>query len=101
MQDNGGVCATGVAIFASALDRVAVLNGIPQEERSWRHSSIGSRIRFLTSLAGDPCRAVRFERLIGRVKIGMLTLAIMGLAVCVYYWMVVPVPAVLRMANGE
>lgn len=98
---GGGVCATGVAVFVSALDRVAVLNGIPHEERSWRHSSIGSRIRFLTSLAGDPRRAIRFERVIGRVKIGMLTLAILGLALCVYYWMVVPVPAVLRIASGE
>ncbi len=93
-REGVGVCATGAAIFVSALDRVAVLNGIPHQERSWRHSSIGSRMRFLTSLAGDPRRTARFERLIRRVKIGMLTVAIIGSAVCVYYWTVVPVPAV-------
>jgi methylenetetrahydrofolate dehydrogenase (NADP+)/methenyltetrahydrofolate cyclohydrolase len=82
------VCATGVAVFTSALDRVAVLSGIPHEERNWRHSSIGSRIRFLTSLAGDPARVARFNRLIRRVKTGMLTVAIIGLAICVYYWSV-------------
>ncbi len=86
----GRVCATGAAIFASALDRVAVLNGIPHEERSWRHSSIGSRIRFLTSLAGDPRRAASFERLLRRVKAAVLTVAVVGAAITVYYWIVVP-----------
>lgn len=99
-QEGDGVCATGAAIFVSALDRVAVLNGIPHEERSWRHSSIGSRMRFLTSLAGDPRRTARFERLIARIKTGLLTTAIIGSVVCVYYWTVVPVPAVLRMQTG-
>ena len=93
----GRVCATGAAIFTSALDRVAVLNGIPHEERSWRHSSIGSRIRFLTSLAGDPRRAARFERLLKRVKTAVLTAAVVGATITVYYWIVVPEPAILRM----
>ncbi len=78
LAGQGRVCATGAAIFASALDRVALLNGIPYEERSWRHSSIGSRIRFLTSLAGDPGRAVRFGRTLRRVRIAMLILAVVG-----------------------
>ncbi len=73
-----GLCATGVAIFTSALERVAALNGIPQEERSWRHSSIGSRIRFLHALAGDPGRVVRFERLVRRVQSAMLAAAVLG-----------------------
>ncbi len=97
---DGRVCATGVAVFTSALDRVASLNGIPRDERSWRHSSIASRIRFLTSLAGDPARAERFERLIHRLKAGLLTAAIIGTAVCVYYWTVVPEPAILRLQAG-
>lgn len=100
LTGSGRVCATGAAIFASALDRVAVLNGIPHEERSWRHSSIGSRIRFLTSMAGDPDRGDRFERLIGRVKFAMLSLAIIGSAVWMYYWTVVPVPAIMRLQAG-
>lgn len=97
---RGRVCATGAAIFSSALDRVALLNGIPHDERSWRHSSIGSRIRFLTSLAGDPGKTARFERLIGRAKIALVTLAVVGASLTVYYWRLVEVPAILRVQTG-
>ena len=95
------ICSTGAALFASALDRVAALNGIPQEERSWRHSSIGSRIRFLTSLAGDPRRAEGFDRLIRLVKTVMFLIAAVGSAATIYYWMLVPEPAILRLQAGE
>lgn len=98
--DDGRVCATGAAVFASALDRVAIMNGIPHEERSWRHSSIGSRIRFLRSLAEDPGRVRRFERALRRAKIVMVTLAIIGLAGSIGYWMAVPKPAILQMQVG-
>lgn len=81
------VCRTGAAVFTSALDKVAVLNGIPHEERSWRHSSIGSRMRFLTSLAGDPARARRFDREVSHVKMGMLTLAVVGSVISGYVWL--------------
>lgn len=94
------VCSSGAAIFTSALERVALLNGIPQHERSWRHSSIGSRIRFLTSLAGDPARSIAFERMIRRIKTGMLCAAILGTSFCVYYWNVVPEPAIMRLHAG-
>ena len=96
----GRVCATGAELFASALDRVAVLNGIPHEERSWRHSSIGSRIRFLTSLAGDPRRAARFDRLLRVVRFSILGLAVAGAVATAYYWTVVPEPAILRLEAG-
>lgn len=81
------VCMTGAAVFASALDRVAVLNGIPHEERSWRHSSIGSRMRFLASLAGDPSRASRFDGQVRRAKKMMLVLAAGGSLVAGYIWL--------------
>lgn len=93
------VCTTGAAIFASALDRVAVLNGIPHEERSWRHSSIGSRIRFLTSLSGDPTRAERFHRLVHRIRRGLVAAALIGSAGSVYYWSVVERPALLALQS--
>jgi len=81
------VCATGATVFVSALDRVAVLNGIPREERSWRHSSIASRMRFLTSLTGDPTRARRFERVVRRIKVTLLVVAAAGSAIAgVYVW---------------
>lgn len=98
--EDGRVCATAAAIFASALQRVALLNGIPSEERSWRHSSIGSRIRFLTSLAGDPALALAFERLIRRIKTTLLAAAILGGAFFLYYWTIVPQPALMQLQAG-
>jgi len=92
-----GVCASGAALFASALDRVALLNGIPHDERSWRHSSIGNRIRFLARLAGDPVSAQRFERSMRRLKAALLSAAIVGSAFAVYYWWTVPEPAIIRL----
>jgi STE24 endopeptidase len=90
------VCATAAALFASALDRVACVSGIPHEERSWRHSSVGSRIRFLHSLAGDPARAIRFERIVRRAKAVLLAAAVVGAAGSLYYWSVTPMPALMR-----
>ena len=81
----GAVCASATAVFASALDRVAILNGIPRQERSWRHGSISDRVRFLTSLSGDPRLARRFGRLIRRTKAWLLTLAVLGSAATVAY----------------
>ncbi len=81
-----GVCATAAHWFATALDRVAVLNGIPHEERSWRHSSIGSRIRFLTSLANDPNRAAGFDRLIARIKRTLWIASVVGAGIAIYYY---------------
>ena len=87
-------------MFSSALERVAILNGIPLEERSWRHSSIGSRIRFLASVAGDPGRAERFERQIRRVKKILLATAVIGSVLGAWYLMSVSQPAVFRLEAG-
>jgi STE24 endopeptidase len=77
------LCATGARIFASALARIAQLNGIPEEARSWRHSSIGSRIRFLRRLAQDPGAARRFAMTIIAVKIILVIGTVVGLAIAV------------------
>lgn len=100
-EQKGRVCATGAAIFASALERVAVLNGIPREERSWRHSSIASRIRFLLSLAADPSRTVRFERLVWRTQLAMLLIGLGGSAASLLYWRAVGTPALIRIQTGD
>ncbi|UCE58655.1 MAG: M48 family metalloprotease [Phycisphaerales bacterium] len=97
---NGRLCATGAAVFASALDRVALLNGIPHEEHSWRHSSIGSRIRFLASAAGDPELTRCFERTIRRVKSALLITAVVGSVISAYYWMTIAEPAILQLQAG-
>jgi STE24 endopeptidase len=100
-DQKGRVCATGAAIFASALERVAVLNGIPREERSWRHSSIASRIRFLLSLAADPSRTAQFERVVRRTQIAMLVIGLGGSAASLVYWRAMGSPALMRLQTGD
>lgn len=97
---DGRICSTAASVFASALHRVAALNGIPPEERSWRHSSIASRIRFLTSLAGDPARARGFERSVQQVKAALVAVAVVGAIATVAYWRAVPRPALLRIQTN-
>ncbi len=101
VNDGDRVCGTGAALFASALSRVAALNGIPREERSWRHSSIASRMRFLASLAGDPLRATRFQRGLRRLSWSITALAIFGAVACTAYWIAVPEPAILALQSGS
>ncbi len=79
------VCATGARIFVGALHKVALLNGIPPTERSWRHSSIASRMRFLTALSGDPIMARRFMRGIRGIKLTLILCCTAGLAFSAYY----------------
>ena len=83
--DTYRVCATGAQMFVSALDRVSVLNGIPKKERSWRHSSIASRIDLLGRLAGDPAGARRFQRRIVAIKWSMVTGCVVGLLIAGVY----------------
>lgn len=93
---RGPLCATGAMVFASALDRVALVNGIPHEENSWRHSSIASRIAFLHRLAADPAELVRFERTVRRIKTVLALVCVVGVAGTTYYiW-----PDLVRLLSG-
>jgi len=95
------VCATGATVFASALDSVAALSGIGHDEPSWRHASVGTRIRFLHSAAGDPNRAIGFERRLRQVKLSIMSVAILGSAGAVYYWQSVRPVYVARLERPE
>jgi STE24 endopeptidase len=75
MAARDPLCATAAHVFSDALHDVAVLNGIQAEARSWRHSSIASRSRFVQELAGAPDRLVRFQRRVSRIQIGVLVVA--------------------------
>ncbi|MBU0638594.1 MAG: M48 family metalloprotease [Planctomycetes bacterium] len=75
-QPTDLICATAAHVFSDALNEVAVLNGIAPEARSWRHSSISSRSRFLQRLARDPTAFVQFERVVYRCKVAILLTAI-------------------------
>ena len=74
----GALCSTAAHLFADALHEVALLNGIRPEARSWRHSSISHRSRFIQELALYPGRAQRFERSVWAVKAGIFGLALVS-----------------------
>ncbi len=81
------VCATAANIFAEGLHRIAVLNGIPPEARSWRHSSIANRIRRLKSYALNPLQSRRLEREVLAIKAILLVGTLVGLGIALWlYW---------------
>ncbi len=84
---QAAVCATAVNVFADGLHRIAVLNGIPPEARSWRHSSIANRIRRLKSYALDPFQCRRLEREVAVIKAILLLGTLIGLGIGLWlYW---------------
>ena len=63
-------------VFISALEKVAVLNGIDREKpgwfSSWRHPTIARRVDFLQQLGGRPrLGKPRFQRRLGIIKWSM------------------------------
>lgn len=70
------LCATAAHVFSQALHEVALLNGIQPEARSWRHSSIASRARFIQLLTQDPQKQRRFQRCVLTTQIAILVTAL-------------------------
>lgn len=70
-----GICPTGIRIFCSALDKVALINGVNREKpgflQSWQHSTIARRVDFLHSLMDDPRQEERFQRRVLLLKCGL------------------------------
>jgi hypothetical protein len=63
------------------------LNGIPVEARSWRHSSIGNRMRLLKQYSNDPATSVRLERAVIFIKVLLLFGTMVGLGIGLWlYW---------------
>ena len=73
----------GARVFASALERVAVVNNIPIAARNWSHGSIEKRMQFLRSMGQDPALTKRFDGGMLRLYLGMLALLLIlaGMAV--------------------
>ncbi len=73
----GTVSHEAACAMASALGRVAMLNGSEPERFSWRHGSIGLRRRRLRALVGAPLDRMWIDAVARRVK---LSSAIVGAA---------------------
>lgn len=76
--EKDALCSAAAHVFSDALNDVALLNGIRPEARSWRHSSISSRSRFLQDLAQNPRRAQHFERTVLAAKVAIFVAALIG-----------------------
>jgi STE24 endopeptidase len=88
-----GLCTTGIYTFISALEKVAVSNGIHRERpgwlSSWQHSTIALRVAFLQRLSSDPAVEPRFQRTVMLVKCALL----LGLGAVVLLLFLTPEPA--------
>jgi STE24 endopeptidase len=74
-------------LYAATLYRIAVLNGIAPEARSWRHSSIASRMEFARRCARDEAGLRRFTRSLWWVKLVLFMVTLVGgVTGMVMYW---------------
>lgn len=71
----------GVAVFNSALYRVAAVNNIPIHSRNFTHGSIATRMSFLQDVGRNPDVGQQFERWINVVKLGMLMALMIGIGI--------------------
>jgi STE24 endopeptidase len=79
--DIYGCRCTKPQIFIDALEKVALLNGIPRDKPgwlwSWQHGTIGQRVAFLERLKLDPQVEPRFQRRLFFLKWGVVVLMMM------------------------
>jgi STE24 endopeptidase len=71
-DDRSPVGPYGAAVFASALERVAVVNNISISSPNWTHGSIARRMGYIHRIGQDPALTARFDRSIRRVYLGLL-----------------------------
>ncbi len=74
----------GAAVFASALQRVALVNNIPVNARNWTHGSIAARVRYIRRFGRDPKVAEQFDRTGRRVLLGLGMLIVICTVIAVY-----------------
>jgi STE24 endopeptidase len=74
------LCQAAANIFSATLNEVAVLNGIPPEQNSWRHGSISRRSMALQEFARHREAVVGFERRVRRTKAAILAASVLSAA---------------------
>jgi STE24 endopeptidase len=84
-----GICVSGIAVFVSALEKLAVLNGTSRKSRGWQHDCIAGRVAFLEGVARDPqgeLRCHRQVRLLGSVALGIVVAGLLGPVLSALGW---------------
>jgi len=69
---DGRVEPESAAVFAHALQQVAMLNAMPTTQHNWRHGSIAARVGYLRHLAASGGTSRHIDRVVRRIKIGLL-----------------------------
>ena len=81
------LCPAAADVFAESLGRIALLNGMAPNARSWRHGSIAMRMAFVRALASDTRKLRRFNRTIVLTKLVLVIGTAAGCAYAAYeYW---------------
>jgi Zn-dependent protease with chaperone function len=79
----------GVQVFGSALERVAIFNGIDPDRWTWRGGRLRDRIRFLQRVEVNPSLGAHFDRRLTRQVTGLLltlSIGVTGLMVARVVW---------------
>lgn len=79
--DRKGMCPAAADIFAGALFRIAILNGMSPTSRTWLHGSIASRMDLVRALARDRKKLFRFNLTIVLIKLVLVLGVAIGLGV--------------------
>jgi STE24 endopeptidase len=78
----------GAAIFARALERVALLSGTSMSKFNWRHGSIAWRVGYIIYLGSTGGGRRQINKVVGRIKAGLwiaFGLAVGGVAILSIY----------------
>jgi Zn-dependent protease with chaperone function len=80
--DLYGANLAGSAALVNALEKLALLSGLPRKRYySWRHFSISQRIDFLMRAEENPEVAHRFQRGLRRLILGIIISFVVGLLI--------------------
>ncbi|MCL2700622.1 MAG: M48 family metalloprotease [Phycisphaerae bacterium] len=82
--DPRRVTPEGAAVFASALRRVAQLNGISPTASNWRHGTIESRTTYVMALAVTGGTREPIDRQVKRIKLAVAAACLAAAAVGVW-----------------
>ena len=77
---DGRLTSIGSAVMSSALQRLAFINGISVSTRSWRHSSLSSRMELLFDLAVTAGHLAHFRRRLRLIKASVIIVFILSIA---------------------
>ncbi len=76
-----------IAAMSGALSGISGSNYIPMEKRSWRHGSIGWRVRYLSTLESQQCNRIAIDSTIKYIKVA----TVIGIIGCLMILQYIPI----------